>query len=109
MDDLKNRVLRLAEKYLDYPEDAVYAAIISAARVEYATHGLGYLLNNLKSIECKEPLLNVNIVFWHKRTACYLSYDDSIVAIPFEHPINPAAYASFKKNIADIFAILEGK
>ncbi|MBR2557973.1 MAG: hypothetical protein IKE95_06385 [Methanobrevibacter sp.] len=43
MDDLKNRVLRLAEKYLDYPEDAVYAAIISAARVEYATHGLGYL------------------------------------------------------------------
>lgn len=67
------------------------------------------LLNNLKSIECKEPLLNVNIVFWHKRTACYLSYDDSIVAIPFEHPINPAAYASLKKNIADIFAILEGK
>ena len=67
------------------------------------------LINNLKAIECKGSLLNVNIVFWHKRTACYLSYDDSIVAIPFEQPINAEAYASLKKNIADIFEILEGK
>ena len=67
------------------------------------------LLNNLKSIECTGSLLNVNIVFWHKRTSCYLSYDDSIVAIPFEQPINPNAYVALKKNIGDIFEVLEGK
>lgn len=67
------------------------------------------LLNNLKAIECSGALLSVNIVFWHKRTSCYLSYDDSIVAIPFEQPINPDAYVSLKKNIGDIFEILEGK
>lgn len=67
------------------------------------------LINNLKSIECTGSLLGINIVFWHKRTACYLSYDDSIVAIPFEQPINPDAYVALKKIIGDIFAILEGK
>lgn len=43
MDDLKNRLLKLVGKYLDYPEDEVNVAISSTARVEYATHGLGYL------------------------------------------------------------------
>lgn len=67
------------------------------------------LLDNLKAIECTGALLNVNVVFWAHRTACYLSFDDSIVAIPFEQPIHTDAYVSLKRTIQDVFEILESK
>ena len=65
-------------------------------------------VENLKSIECSGPLLNVNIVVWAGRTAVYLSYDDSIVAIPFDKPIEPNAYVQLKKNIGDLLEIILG-
>lgn len=43
MEELTKKVLSLAEKYLKYPRVAVDAAINSAARIEYATSGIGYL------------------------------------------------------------------
>ncbi len=64
------------------------------------------LLDNLKSIECTGALLNVNIVLWAGRTAAYLSYDDSIVAIPFDKAIVPESYAQLKKNISEVLEIL---
>lgn len=66
------------------------------------------LLDNLKSIECTGALLNVNIVLWAGRTAAYLSYDDSIVAIPFDKEIVPESYAQLKKNISEVLEILVG-
>ena len=65
-------------------------------------------LNNLKSIECTGALLNVNIVLWAGRTAAYLSYDDSIVAIPFDKAIVPESYVQLKKNITELLEILNG-
>lgn len=64
------------------------------------------LVNNLKSIECTGALLGVSIVFWAGRTSCYLSYDDSIVAIPFDHEINEGSYVQLKKNIKEVLEIL---
>ena len=64
------------------------------------------LLDNLKSIECTGALLNVNIVLWAGRTTAYLSYDDSIVAIPFDKAIVPESYAQLKKNISEVLEIL---
>ena len=64
------------------------------------------LLDNLKSIECTGALLNVNIVLWAGRAAAYLSYDDSIVAIPFDKAIVPESYAQLKKNISEVLEIL---
>ena len=64
------------------------------------------LLDNLKSIECTGALLNVNIVLWAGRTAAYLSYDDSIVAIPFDKAIVPESYVQLKKNISEVLEIL---
>ena len=60
----------------------------------------------IQGLVCDAPLLNVNVVFWAQKSICYLSYDDSIVAIPFEQKLDPQAYASLKKNIEDVFAIL---
>ena len=67
------------------------------------------VINDLMSIDCKDSLLNVNIVIWAGHTACYLSYDDSIVAIPLDKKLNPAAYQQLKKNIFDILEIMLGK
>ena len=64
------------------------------------------LINDIKSLACKDPLLNINFVFWSKKTFCYLSYDDAIVAIPFEKNMDGDSYVEFKKNIEDVFAIL---
>lgn len=66
------------------------------------------LVNNLKSIDCTGALLNVNIVFWAGHTAVYLSYDDSIVAIPFDKELSVGSYQQLKKNIKDILEILVG-
>lgn len=60
------------------------------------------------SINCTGALLNVNIVLWAGRTAVYLSYDDSIVAIPFDNPIKPESYTQLKGNIKDILEIFIG-
>ena len=64
------------------------------------------VINNLMSIDVKDSLLNVNIVVWAGHTAAYLSYDDSIVAIPLDKKLNSAAYQQLKKNIYDILDIL---
>ena len=64
------------------------------------------LISELKSLSCNAPLLNINFVFWNKKSFCYLSYDDSIVAIPFDKPIDTNAYVALKRNIEDVFEIL---
>ena len=64
------------------------------------------LINNLKSVDCTGSLLNVNVVFWAGHTAVYMSYDDSIVAIPLEKKLDGAAYQKLKKDIHNILEIL---
>lgn len=64
------------------------------------------LINNLMSIDCKNSLLNVNIVIWAGHTAIYLSYDDGVIAIPLDKDLNTAAYQQLKKNIKDLVSIL---
>lgn len=66
------------------------------------------VVNNLLSLDCSGSLLNINIVVWAGHTACYLSYDDAIVAIPLDKKLNTAAYQQLKKNIFDILDILLG-
>ena len=64
------------------------------------------ILNDLMSIDCKNALLNVNIVIWAGHTAVYLSYDDGIVAIPLDKKLDNAAYQQLKRNILNILEIL---
>lgn len=66
-------------------------------------------LDALQAIECVGSLVNVNVVFWPGHTAAYLSYDDEIVAIPFEKEINVEAYKQLKQNIEYIFDVLGEK
>ena len=64
------------------------------------------LIGKLKHFPLRGSLVNVVVVFWAGRTAAYLSYDDAIVAIPFENALNVEAYALLKNNILDMLEIL---
>ena len=105
------------EKETDTPNDIEDLKVLSEQNrfVIYGKEGAKFekdlgkdLINNLKSIDCVGALLNVNIVFWAGHTAVYFSYDDSIVAIPFDHELKKDSYVQLKKNISDMLNILLG-
>ncbi len=111
-------VIRIkGEKEMDTPNAIDDLAVLSEQNrfVIYGKEGSEFekdlgkeLIENLKSIDCAGALLNVNIVFWAGRTSVYLSYDDSIVAIPFEQEIKAESYQQLKKNIKELLEILVG-
>lgn len=61
------------------------------------------ILSQLKKIEIKDHLLNVNVVFWGGHTAVYLSYDDPILSVPFEKPFDHAAFEQSLKDFMICF------
>ena len=63
-------------------------------------------IRRLKNVKVNSGLLNVNIVFWSGRTAAYLSYDDSIAAIPFQTEIKGEAYTALRSTVEEMFSIL---
>ena len=107
--------IRKAEEPVDLPteiEDLV-PLFEDGLLTVYGEEGANYekdlgknLINAIQGLACNAPLLNVNFVFWNKKTFCYLSYDDSIVAIPFEKQIDANCYIALKKNIEEVFEIL---
>ena len=77
----------------------------------YGPEGANYhqIINNkaiskIRSIQVAGHLLNVNVVFWEGHTAAYLSYDDSIMAVPFDKPFDNQA---FEKAVDDLYACLD--
>lgn len=52
------------------------------------------VISQLKRLKVEGHLLNVNVVFWAGHTAVYLSYDDPILAVPFEHELDAKAFES---------------
>lgn len=105
------------EKDNDLPNDIEDLKVLSEQNrfIIYGREGANFekelgkdFIENLKSIECVGSLLNVNIVIWAGKTSAYLSYDDAIVAIPFDKKIQAESYAQLKKNIGDVLEILVG-
>ena len=65
-------------------------------------------LNNLKSVVCTGILLNVNVVFWSGHSAAYISYDDTIMSVPFDKPLDKAGFdQSFKDLLVCFNALTE--
>ena len=70
------------------------------------------VLDELKSITLDTNLLNVNIVFWGGHSACYLSYSDAIIALPFDKEFDKEAfegYVSTQNKVVEIFKSLLNK
>jgi len=52
-------------------------------------------------------LLNVNIVVWAGRCAAYLSYDDSVVALPFDKPFEAEPIDAFIEDLRHTLNMFE--
>ena len=107
--------IRKAEDPVDLPTDIEDLKVLheDGLLTIYGEEGANFekdlgknLIAELQSLVCNAPLLNLTFVFWNKKTFCYISYDDSIVAIPFDKPIDVNAYITLKRNVEDLFAIL---
>ena len=96
VDDLK--VLEEKEDFVVYgPEDANYHNIIK-----------NNVLSQLRKLEIGGHLLNVNVSFWGGHTAVYLSYDDAIMSVPFDKPLDKAGFEkSFEDLLVSFNAITE--
>ena len=57
------------------------------------------VIGKLKKLKIEGHLLNVNVVFWGGHTAIYLSYDDSILSVPFDKGFDKEA---FEKSLEDL-------
>ena len=100
------------EKLVDQPNDLEDLKLVEDGNVQvYAPNDkapkdvLGTkFLAQIKEIRTDEKLLNAVVVVWAGHTGVYLSYDDSVTVLPFEHPFDRAAQEQYKE---DLVAALE--
>ena len=62
------------------------------------------MLSQFKKLKIEGHLLNVNVVIWGGHTAVYLSYDDSILSVPFDKPFEKDG---FEKSLDDLAICLK--
>ena len=56
----------------------------------------------LKKLNIQNHLLGVNVVLWAGHTAVYLSYDDPVVALPFDKPFDATSQMDFKDHLLTV-------
>ena len=61
------------------------------------------VLSQFKKLVIENHLLDVNLVFWGGHTAIYLSYDDAILAVPFDKPFDKDGFEQSKKDLLICF------
>ena len=84
--------------------------------VVYGPEGSNYhdTINNkaisqLHKLVVEGHLLNANVVFWGGHTAVYLSYDDAIMAVPFEKPFDKDGFNKASSDLITAFNAITEK
>ena len=86
-------VLEEKEDFVVYgPAEANYHRVISAKALNY-----------FNKLEVSDHLLNVNVVFWGGHTAVYLSYDDALMSVPVDNPVDKKAYDQSFNDLMNCF------
>ena len=66
------------------------------------------VISQIKKLQIGGHLLNVNVVFWSGHSAAYVSYDDTIMSVPFDKPLDKAGFdQSFKDLLICLNALTE--
>lgn len=100
--------LKNPKEPLDLPNDISDLVVLEEKDnwVVYGKEGANYhelidnkIITQIKKLELGNHLLNVNFVFWGGHTAVYISYDDTIMSVPFDKPFD---YEGFEKSFADL-------
>ena len=63
----------------------------------------GSFISDVRKLRLDNHLFNVNIAVWGGHSAAYLSYDDGVMAIPFEKPFD---YEGFEQSCKDVDALI---
>ena len=63
-------------------------------------------IDKIKAVAVERHLLNLNVVVWSGRTTVYASYDDQIMALPYEKPFNKDPNEQYAKDLLAIFNAL---
>ena len=99
---------RAAEKQNDLPSDIDDLVELHNQDnfVVYGPEGSEYTkdipakyIAELKKIKVEGNLLNLNVVLWAGHTGVYLSYDDPVVALPFDKPFDAEPQRVFKEHL----------
>ena len=59
-------------------------------------------ISAIRKLTLNEHLLGVTIVVWAGHTGIYLSYDDPVVALPFDKPFEEAPQTLFKEHLLTV-------
>lgn len=102
------------EKELDLPNnfDGITEIDTSGHIHVYGIEGvekgasISKIVNALKSIRIDSPLLNINLVIWEGHSGVYLSFDDTVMGLPFEKEFNAVAHNKAKDIIKEVFELL---
>lgn len=106
------------EKVVDQPTDiedckvileegnlVVYSSNDKAIKEVFGTK----FVSSLKNIQINTELLNLVIVAWAGHTGIYLSYDDSVTVLPFEHEFKRDSQDKFVKDLIEVLELMESK
>ena len=89
-------VLEYKDDFMVYgPESSNYRDVIN-----------NKVVSQLKKLQIGGHLLNVNVVFWSGHSAAYISYDDTIMSVPFDKPLDKAGFDQSFKDILNCFNAL---
>ncbi len=80
--------------------------------VIYGSEGLDYkkvlpskFIKQIKELDVKGLFLNFVVCVWAGHTAFYLSYDDPVIAIPFEKPYTNEGQELYRSNVETVFQL----
>ena len=108
-------VLKNPKDPLDLPNAVSDLAVLEDKDdfMVYGPEGANYhdaidnkVVSQLKRLQIGGHLLNVNVVFWSGHSAIYISYDDTIMSVPFDKPLDKAGFDQSFKDLLICFNAL---
>ena len=63
-------------------------------------------IDKIKAVKIENHLLNLNVVIWSGRTTVYASYDDQIMALPYEKQFNKEPNEQYAKDLLAVYSAL---
>jgi len=106
-------VFKNPKEPLDIPNAVEDLAVLEEkdSFVAYGPEGTKYqdvinskIIAQLNKLQIEGHLLNMNVVFWAGHTAAYISYDDAIMSVPFDKPLDKEG---FDKSFNDLLNCLK--
>ena len=103
------------QKVVDQPTDIEDLAVLTSDEdlMIYGPEGTNInsifgsdFVKKLRKFKIEEPLLNIVVVFWEGHTALYLSYDDSVNTLPFEHEFKPGPVDTYRDHLIQMLTLL---